>query len=77
MGDKRPRGSSRGKRGARVVEDNAHRSCRSRHLSPMMPVSGGFVRNGEFDSGCLWSRRLVRPGALLRVAMTPSTVVSE
>eukprot|EP00903_Cladosiphon_okamuranus_P011726 g11026.t3 len=46
VGDKRPRGSSGGKRGARVAEDNAHRSSRSRHLSPMIPVSGGFVGYG-------------------------------
>lgn len=39
VGDKRRRGKGRGKRGARTVEENAHRSSRSRHLSPMIPVS--------------------------------------
>lgn len=46
MGDKR----RRGKRGARTVEESAHRSSRSRHLSPMIPVSGALVRHGQFDS---------------------------
>lgn len=59
MGDKRPRGSSGGKRGARAVEDNAHRSSRSRHLSPMIPVSGGFVRHGEWGSTTATAERLV------------------
>ena len=47
VGDKRRRGSGRGKRGARAAEDNDHRSSRSRHLSPMIPVSGGFGNYGE------------------------------
>jgi len=59
VGDKRRRGSSRGKRGARVAEDNAHRSSRSRHLSPMIPVSDGygFARHGELlgSLALLWS----------------------
>lgn len=46
VGDKRRRGSGRGKRDARAAEDNAHRSSRSRHLSPMIPVSGGFGSHG-------------------------------
>lgn len=49
VGDKR----RRGKRGARTVEDSAHRSSRSRHLSPLIPVSGGFVKHGRFDSAGL------------------------
>ena len=50
MGDKRRRGSGRGKRGARSAEDNAHRSSRSRHLSPMIPVKGGYGK-GERERG--------------------------
>ncbi|CAM9445984.1 unnamed protein product, partial [Hapterophycus canaliculatus] len=46
VGDKRRRGSGRGKGGARVAEDTAHRSSRSRHLSPLVPVSGGLVKHG-------------------------------
>lgn len=51
MGDKR----RRGKRGARTVEDSAHRSSRSRHLSPMIPVAGagGLVKHGGFESAGL------------------------
>lgn len=44
MGDKRRRG---GKRSARAAEENAHRSSRSRLLSPNMPVSAGFGDYGE------------------------------
>lgn len=48
VGDKRRRGSGRGKGGARVAEDTAHRSSRSRHLSPLVPVSGGLVKHGGY-----------------------------
>lgn len=43
VGDKRRRG---GKRDARATEDSAYRSSRSRHLSPLIPVSGGFATQG-------------------------------
>lgn len=43
VGDKR----RRGKRRSRAAEDDAHRDTRSRHFSPMMPVSGGLSCNGE------------------------------
>lgn len=46
VGDKRRRGSGRGKSRNRGTEDLAHRSSRSRHLSPLIPVSGGFGGQG-------------------------------
>ncbi|CAM9154423.1 unnamed protein product, partial [Scytosiphon promiscuus] len=46
VGDKRRRGSGRGKGGLRVAEDTAHRSSRSRHLSPLIPVSGSLIKHG-------------------------------
>lgn len=55
VGDKR----RRGKRGARTVEDSAHRSSRSRHLSPLIPVAGGLVKHGQFDSAGLATGRIL------------------
>lgn len=47
VGDKRRRGSGKSKKGAHgAAEDNAHRNSRSRHLSPMIPVSSRFENHG-------------------------------